>query len=440
MRNDPRTSYSATLRTILASRLMLAIICCFIACVAVQTNAQTFTLPGNQRGWLDTGLDLAPGTRVQVTATGRVDVGPGWGSHGPEGTTTFANVPGYPADTMHRYGLVLRLTESRTNGADELHNDYSYAQYQNFCAAGGGHLWMTVNDDRPENNVGNFIVTLTRSTCAAASTAAPAPLRGTFRVRLNGFTVHRQTWDDALNSDGWGDEAYFINTATTVDITGRNDTLRGESWGGFTSVFGDTGGGAQIRAGSGTANGGLVTGNSFPATNPWLGGARETGPAFYTAELIQGRTAGIIIPAVFETDRHAAMRTTYNALLTDSRPLINAALAGFIRGAALRTPAQFIRSGAEIGLGALTSTRLHGDTFTGESADRPIGMTLTPGSSGNSYAFIPKGIILTYESAEVIARSDLFGKGRGVVEVRYTDHERLRGDYSLYYLVERVTR
>ena len=431
-----------------AMHLLLAVIFCGM--LSSTTHGETFSVPGNQRGWFDTRLDLPAGTLVRISATGRVDVGSGWGIHGPEGTTRFADVPGYPAATPYRYGLVARLTTSRTSPHDEMSSDFSYAQHREFCSGNGGHLWLAVNDDRPENNEGGFIVEVSRGKCAAPVAAPATPLRGTFRVRLNGFTVHRQTWDDALNSDGWGDEVYFVYNIETVDATGRNDTLRTALWGVFTSVFGDTGGGAIVRAGNATANGGLVTGNSFPASMPWRGGARETGTAIFNAELIQGRTAGVIFPAVFESDRRSDMRETYNAAVRELRPAVQSALTGLIGGPALRTPAQFLRTGDALGLGGLTSRRLHGDSFTGESADRPIGMMPPAGgtfdvrggggifSESNSYGFVPKGLVLTYDSAELIARSDLFGKGRGVIEIRYTDDARLRGDYSLFFLVERV--
>lgn len=421
------------------------------ATLATVAGADTFNLPGNHRGWLDTRLDLPAGMLVRISATGRVDVGSGWGIHGPEGTTRFADVPGYPAATPYRYGLVARVTTSRTSPHDEMSSDYSYAQHREFCSGNGGRLWLAVNDDRPENNEGGFIVEVTRGgKCAVAAPVPAAPLRGTFRVRLNGFTVHRQTWDDAFNSDGWGDEVYLVYNIDTVDVSGRTDTLRTALWGSFTSVFGDTGGAATVRAGNATANGGLVTGNSFPASTPWRGGARETGPAIFNAELIQGRTGGVIIPAIFESDRRSDMRETYNTAVRELRPAVQSALTGFISGPALRTPAQFLRTGDALGLGGLTSRRLHGDGFTGESADRPIGMMPVTGgafdvrgsggvfSEPASYGFVPKGLVLTYDSAELIARSDLFGRGRGVVEIRYTDDERLRGDYSLFFLVERV--
>jgi hypothetical protein len=433
MKKRPRSSFPPA-RWLVVTRALVVFLCVGFATSAAL--AQSFTVPGNQRGWFNTGLDLPAGTLVRLSATGQVDVGSGWGIHGPEGTTRFADVPGYPAATRLRYGLVARLTESRTDAHDELHTDYAYGETREFCSGHGGHLWLAINDDRPENNGGGYIVTLTRGKCAATVAAAPAPLSGRFRVRLNGFSAHAQSWDDALNSDGWGDEVYFVWNIDTIDLTGRNDTLRTANYGSFTSVFGDTGAGAIIRAGTASGTGGLATGNSFPAADPWAGGSRETGPAIYNADLIQGRTAGVIIPAIFESDRASSLRETYNVAVRNARPLIQSSLAALLRGSALRTASQFLVRGESVGLGGLAATLSHGASFTGERVDRPIGMRPPPG--GSNFTFVPQALVLTYESAELIARSDLFGRGRGVVEIRYTDDPRLRGDYSLYLLVERV--
>jgi hypothetical protein len=408
--------------------------------LALRLSAQSFTIPGNIRGWFDTGIDVPAGTRIILAASGRVDVGAGWGIHGPEGTTAFADVPGYPAATQSRYGLVARLTESRTNGNDELHNDYAYAQYREFCSGGAGHLWFAINDDRPENNEGGFNVTVTRGKCTATVGTAPLPLtgqRGTFRVRLNGFRVHRQTWDDALNSDGAGDEIYFVHHATMVDVTGARPAPLAQNWGGFTSAFGDSGHQNVIAAGDASGNGGLRTGNAFPASFPERGGSASTGPALFWGELVQGQTGAVLVTAVFESDHNEDLRARYGRSMHEARTALESSLSALIRGAALRSAAAIVRTGDGLGLGALRSALSHGASFTGESVDRPIGMTRRIG--GNGFTFVPQGLVLTYEAADSITRGDLFGKGRGIVEIRYTDVEQLKGDYSLYFLVERAT-
>jgi hypothetical protein len=149
-----------------------------IACVllASAANGQTYTVPGTSgRAWV-TGPDLPPGTLIQLNARGSVDVGCGWGSFGPEGTARFADVPGYPAETRFRYGLVARLTASRTDPNDDLREEFSYGERHEYCVARGGHLWFTVNDDDPGNNTGEFVVDLTRASCSAQSTAVSSPV------------------------------------------------------------------------------------------------------------------------------------------------------------------------------------------------------------------------------------------------------------------------
>jgi hypothetical protein len=163
--NHPETWRS---RQKLQSVLAALFFCLVFSPLAV---AQSFRVPGNSgRNWVDTGLDLAPGTLIQVNASGEVDVGAGWGRFGPEGTTKFANVPGYPAETRYRYGLVARLTASRTDPNDDLREEWSYGERREYCAGRGGHLWLTVNDDDPGNNEGEFTVELRRGTCRSEPT------------------------------------------------------------------------------------------------------------------------------------------------------------------------------------------------------------------------------------------------------------------------------
>jgi len=149
--------------------VVLTLLICILS--APVTKAQTYTVPGNSGlNWVNTGMDVSRGTLIELRATGEVDVGAGWGRFGPEGTTSFANVSGYPAETRFRYGLVARLTSSRTDAADDLREEWSYGERRQYCAARGGHLWLTVNDDDPANNTGEFIVVVTRGTCPAEST------------------------------------------------------------------------------------------------------------------------------------------------------------------------------------------------------------------------------------------------------------------------------
>lgn len=56
-----------------AMRLLLAAFFCMLFAGVAQ--AQDFTVSGTSgRNWVDTGLDIAPGTLLQLSATGTVDV------------------------------------------------------------------------------------------------------------------------------------------------------------------------------------------------------------------------------------------------------------------------------------------------------------------------------------------------------------------------------
>lgn len=65
-----------------AMRLLLAASCCMVFAAITQTQAQAedFFVPGRSGpAWVDTGLDIGPGTLLQFSATGVVDVSAGWG-------------------------------------------------------------------------------------------------------------------------------------------------------------------------------------------------------------------------------------------------------------------------------------------------------------------------------------------------------------------------
>jgi hypothetical protein len=139
----------------------------FLVFAGTHPQEHSFTVPGNSgRNWVNTQLDLRPGTLVKLRAEGIVDVGGGWGKYGPEGTTRFANVTGYPADTPYRYGLVARITQGSETPEDELREDWSYGEARDHCAARGGHLWLTVNDDAPGDNLGEFVVSVKLGDCS----------------------------------------------------------------------------------------------------------------------------------------------------------------------------------------------------------------------------------------------------------------------------------
>jgi hypothetical protein len=153
-----------------AMRLLLATSFCLVFAAITQAQAQTIVVPGTSgRVWVNAGLAVPPGTLLRLVATGEVDLGAGRVS-GPGGTPKFDESAGFPAATRYRYGLVARLTTRLENpgvSGDDLFEQWGYGEFpsKGYCAARGGHLWLTVNDDSPGDNHGAFTVVLTRGTC-----------------------------------------------------------------------------------------------------------------------------------------------------------------------------------------------------------------------------------------------------------------------------------
>jgi hypothetical protein len=91
-----------------------------------------------------------------------VDVGGSYGAHGPEGTTDFSEQPPgyYPLETKMRYGLAGRITLG-SGRKFQVTQSWVYGEAKEIKVKQSGILWLTVNDDAPEGNVGAFEVTIT---------------------------------------------------------------------------------------------------------------------------------------------------------------------------------------------------------------------------------------------------------------------------------------
>ena len=112
--------------------------------------------------WVNTGVTVVAGDTVRLDAKGEVDVGGSYGSHGPEGTTNFSEQPPgyYPLETKMRYGLAGRITLGSARKF-EVTQTWVYGEAKEIKVKRSGILWLTVNDDAPEGNVGGFDVTIT---------------------------------------------------------------------------------------------------------------------------------------------------------------------------------------------------------------------------------------------------------------------------------------
>jgi hypothetical protein len=265
------------------------------------------------------------------------------------------------------------------------------------------------------------------------STGRPAALASSFRVTLNGYRVERQTRDDMLERDGVGDEVTLVLGLATVDSEGRFVPQR---WGNiFSSLMGQQPRN-EIRAGTGSDRGGLITGDGFPTATPW----RRVTPVnpgippniLFEGELTQGSNAALIIPAIFESDNTSALHAAYADSLERARPLVTSTIRRMISSSLPAVPESYVLPGSALGIGN-TVTLGHGPFGLGQVDDRPIGMRALEGNFG----FTPQALVVTYDGARVLARAD-FGFGRGVIPVRYQDDRRLEGDYTLFIQVEEL--
>ena len=112
----------------------------------------TIIVPGNSGSrWIDTGIDLERGDRVTLSATGTVSIGGSWGTHDALGTTRFARVGSYPLNSSRRYGLIAKIGSQK----------WAYTRGGSVTALRNGRLYLTCNDDSPNDNDGKFVVDIT---------------------------------------------------------------------------------------------------------------------------------------------------------------------------------------------------------------------------------------------------------------------------------------
>lgn len=248
-----------------------------------------------------------------------------------------------------------------------------------------------------------------------------------FRVTLSGFTVNQQTSDNILESDGKGDEVYFIIDSARYDgYSNRGNrtsmlaplnveaTLRAN--GNLTErkslqsvILGDVNfqnNPPRIRAGTASQVGGLRTGDRYPTNEPWnVSGALSTDRLpmlLWEGELTADRDLVVLIPTIWEWDGgNTEMRALYtidvNDFLTTSYPSV--------------------------------WDQIRGQDLFG-AGDRPVGLI----KSANGWA--PTGLFLTYATALNAATTSPSRYGTGVVELRY--NYLTQEDYSIYLKIERL--
>ena len=149
----------------------------------------------------------------------------------------------------------------------------------------------------------------------------------------------------------------------------------------------------------------------------------------WEGDLVAGETAAVIIPTIWEWDGGEDMFSGWRRTVAANGAVIGGAAVTIFSG-----PAAGAGVAAALQLALPATSNFLGDVV-GNAGDRPIGAVK---NGSGTWMFTPQAITLTYEIAENTIANDS-GKGRGVVPVSYRDSSELRGNYSLYLQVERVS-
>jgi LssY C-terminus len=122
-------------------------------------------------GWVDTGIDLAAGDTIKVTATGQLQYSDAKQANGPEGLPRgFMDlVRILPLNSAGRGTLIGRIGDSAAARPFLLGKEYSGR------APIAGRLYIAINQASADTSSGSYHVTLER-TAAAAPSAPPKPV------------------------------------------------------------------------------------------------------------------------------------------------------------------------------------------------------------------------------------------------------------------------
>ena len=221
----------------------------------------------------------------------------------------------------------------------------------------------------------------------------------------------QQTWDNALNVDGWGDEIYLRWNVQEYDANGPVGDIPASN--SETLVYGDINGfPARVRAGSCTPHGGIRGGDTV-----------DFNQLLWAGFLPDDRSI-VLRPSVWEWDGPEDMLNSYldwikahagdlSKIARDAFGVAgNVAAAAIVDLAAKEVP--------------LFTTVLQ--SFLGVARDRPVGV-------GNDGAFHDQALVLTQSTFDWL-RSQDSGNGPGVVSLQFEDGSALgSGRYDLELVV-----
>lgn len=258
-----------------------------------------------------------------------------------------------------------------------------------------------------------------------------------YRAAINGFWCHNETWDDALNGDGKHDEVFLDVNVKVVDQSGAvlqnfdsESELMGDTWRLPN----------RIQAGSASDRGGIVTGDKFPASQPWrrtggLNDQRFPPYAIWEGELREGLDMVLLTPTIWEWDPGTGFWDGWLAwqVQTDNT---YGKRAKDIFGKIWPVSAPIFDA---VSLGIQTVGSMAGiwSPF-GQSMRRPVGTRRNPADPDGTL-FNPITIALNTETADFLSSSNLQGYGTGIVELRYADDPYFRGVYSIFVQIEKLS-
>jgi hypothetical protein len=259
-----------------------------------------------------------------------------------------------------------------------------------------------------------------------------------YRATINGFWCRNETWDDAFNWDGKHDEVFLSVNKKEVDANGAQvqPMLNSES-----EVMGDTWNlPNRVQAGSASNRGGIISGDKFPSDTPWqrsgsLNTQRVPPYAIWEGDLPAGERMVLLTPTIWEWDPGAGFwdgwldwqvqvdaqygqraKEIFGGIWPVAKPVFDA-----------------------VSLGIQTVGTMAGLwSPLGQSMRRPIGMRRDPSNPDGS-VFNPVTIALNSETAEFMINDNPQGLGNGIIELFYDDDPFLRGVYSVFVQIEKLS-
>src|SRR4051794_10490228 len=264
-------------------------------------------------------------------------------------------------------------------------------------------------------------------------------MAGKYRMTINGFTCHNETWDDPWQKDGKRDELFF---AVNTKIVGRDGTVK-RQLSSESDVMGDTNGQpGRIQAGSASDRGGIRTGDRFPDKDrPWehgdaLDGHRYPPYVIWEGDLSDGGDVVLLTPTLWEFDPGGSVIEGWVAWQVETDKTFGQRAKDIVSGKWPITASVF----DAVSLGIQTFGSLFGQWGPlGSQGSRPIGLQPDP-ADPKGVLFNPTIVALSAETAEHLANANDQGLGRGILELVFKDHKDLGGDYSVYLQIETLTQ